>query len=233
MKYEVNEIMAMVDHTNLKQGILVADLKKLCDEAIKFGFCSVCVHPSNIAICKEFLKGSKVKVCTVVGFPLGENMPQLKAYEAKMAFENGADEIDMVISNSMVKRGDYEGLLNDVNGVVASCPQCVHKVIIETCLLTKDEIVAVCETLKKSNCDFVKTSTGFCGQGATLENVALIKSVVLDTKFIKAAGGISGAKDAIAMIEAGATRLGTSKGALIAEQLTNGVDAVADQKGGY
>ncbi|MEG2002671.1 MAG: deoxyribose-phosphate aldolase [Clostridia bacterium] len=233
MKLEVKDIMAMIDHTNLKQGITVADLKKLCDEAIKFGFCSVCVHPSNVAICKEFVKNSKVKVCAVVGFPLGENQPELKALEAKMAHENGADEIDMVISNSMVKRGDYDGLLKDVNGVQASCPTCVHKVIIETCLLTKEEIVKVSETLLKSNCDFVKTSTGFCGAGATPENVALIKSIVKDNKLIKAAGGISGAKDAIAMIEAGASRLGTSKGGLIADQLINGVTAQADDKKGY
>lgn len=219
MSIAFGKIMGMIDHTNLKQGALKEDIKKLCDEAKRYGFCSVCVHPSNVELCSKELKGSSVKVCTVIGFPLGENMPELKAIEAKMAYEKGAQEIDMVISNSMVKNNDYEGIIKDVEGVVESCPKCIHKVIIETSLLTKEEIVKVCEALLKTKCDFVKTSTGFCGQGATVENVAIIKSVVKDKKLIKAAGGIGGAKDAIAMIEAGANRLGTSKGALIAKEL--------------
>ena len=231
MSMQVKEIMAMVDHTNLNQGALVSDIEKLCQEAIEFGFCSVCVHPANVALSAKLLKDSNVKVCTVVGFPLGENQPELKALEAKMAHEAGATEIDMVISNSMVKRGDYTAMLNDVNGVQASCPSCIHKVIIETCLLTQDEIAKVSEVLATSNCDFVKTSTGFRGEGATIANVALIKSVVGDRKLIKAAGGIGGASDAIAMIEAGASRLGTSKGKLIADQLVD--SSVANDNQGY
>lgn len=215
------DIIGLIDHTNLHQGIQKSDLDKLCKEAVSFGFASVCVHPMNVEYCKNLLKDSMVKICTVIGFPLGENEPKLKAMEAKLAYEKGADEIDMVISNSMVKQRDWDGLLDDVNGVQAACPNCVHKVIIETCLLSQNEIKKVCEVLVKSNCDFVKTSTGFMGAGASVENVALIKSVVGEKKLIKAAGGIGGAEDAIAMVNAGASRLGTSKGTLIAEQLLN------------
>lgn len=219
MNISVEKVMGMIDHTNLKQGALREDIISLCEEAKKYHFCSVCVHPSNVSLAKEQLAGSDVKVCTVVGFPLGENTPQLKAIEARLAYDDGAEEIDMVISNSMVKRGDFDGLLKEVDAVHDACPKAVHKVIIETSILTKEEIVKVCETLLKSKCDFVKTSTGFVGSGATVENVALIKSVVGDNKLIKAAGGIGNGQDALKMIEAGANRLGTSKGAIIAKDL--------------
>ncbi len=219
---ETKQIMNMVDHTNLKQGALIADFEKLCAEAVKYGFKSVCVHPSQIALCKELLKGSDVLVCTVVGFPLGENTTEVKAFEAKNAAEKGADEIDMVISNSMAKRGEFDAITAEINAVVASAPNCTHKVIIETCLLTEEEIKSVTKAVVNSNADFVKTSTGFCGGGATVHNVAIMKSVTGDKKLIKAAGGVAGAKDAIAMIEAGASRLGTSKGGIIASELESG-----------
>ncbi|MFI3167946.1 MAG: deoxyribose-phosphate aldolase [Bacillota bacterium] len=219
---ETKQIMKMVDHTNLKQGALVSDFEKLCKEAIEYGFKSVCVHPSQIKLCRELLKGSDVLVCTVIGFPLGENTTEVKAFEAKNAEENGAQEIDMVISNSMAKRGEFDKITEEINAVVASAPSCTHKVIIETCLLTQEEIEKVTNAVVLSDADFVKTSTGFCGQGATVANVAIMKSVTGDKKLIKAAGGVAGAKDAIAMIEAGASRLGTSKGAVIASELTSG-----------
>ena len=216
---EVKQVLKMVDHTNLKQGALEEDIVKLCNEAKEYGFCSVCVHPSNVALAKKCLEGSDVKVCTVVGFPLGENTKEIKAEEAKQCAELGAEEIDMVISNSYVKRGEYDKIAEEVNLVHDACPECLHKVIIETCLLNKEEIVKVCETLCNTRCDYIKTSTGFCGEGATVENVALMNSVIKGRKLIKAAGGIRGGADALAMIEAGASRLGTSKGAKIAEDL--------------
>ncbi len=225
---ETKQIMNMVDHTNLKQGSLPVDFEKLCAEAIKYGFKSVCVHPSQIEICKKFLQGSEVLVCTVVGFPLGENTTEVKAFEAKNAFEKGADEIDMVISNSMAKRGEFDAITAEINAVVAATPTCTHKVIIETCLLSEEEIKAVTEAVVASNADFVKTSTGFCGAGATVSNVAIMKSVTGDKKLIKAAGGVAGAKDAIAMIEAGASRLGTSKGGIIASELESGEFTATD-----
>lgn len=221
----------MVDHTNLKQGTLVQDFENLCAEAVKYGFKSVCVHPSQIQTCKELLKGTDVLVCTVVGFPLGENTTEVKAFEASDAAAKGVDEIDMVISNSMAKRGEFEAITKEINAVFDAAPNCLHKVIIETCLLTKEEIVEVTKAVCASKAHFVKTSTGMCGQGATVENVALMKSVVGEEKLIKAAGGVGGAKDAIAMIEAGASRLGTSKGGIIASELESGnYQAVDDGK---
>lgn len=218
---EVKEVLKMVDHTNLKQGALEEDIIRLCDEAKEYGFCSVCVHPSNVPLAAKCLKGSDVKVCTVVGFPLGENLKETKAAEAKLCAEMGAEEIDMVISNSLVKRGEYDKLAEEVNLVHDACPECVHKVIIETSILTKEEIEKVCETLCNTRCDFIKTSTGFVGEGATVENVVLMNGVINGRKLIKAAGGIRGGKDALDMIAAGASRLGTSKGAKIAEDLLN------------
>ncbi len=229
---ETKQIMNMVDHTNLKQGTTPADFEKLCAEAVKYGFKSVCVHPSQIKLCRELLAGTDVLVCTVIGFPLGENTTEVKAFEAKNAQEHGAQEIDMVISNSMAKRGEFEEITKEINAVCEAAPQCTHKVIIETCLLKEEEIVAVTKAVLASKADFVKTSTGFCGQGATVENVAIMKSVVGEAKLIKAAGGVGGAKDAIAMISAGASRLGTSKGGIIASELESG-EFVATDDGKY
>ncbi len=225
---ETKQIMKMVDHTNLKQGTQVADFENLCAEAVKYGFKSVCVHPSQIKLCKKLLQGSDVLVCTVVGFPLGENTTEVKAFEAADAAKKGVDEIDMVISNSMAKRGEFEAITAEINAVFEAAPDCTHKVIIETCLLTQEEIIEVTKAVKASKAHFIKTSTGMCGQGATVENVALMKSVMGDAKLIKAAGGVGGAADAIAMIEAGASRLGTSKGGIIAAELESGVFEAKD-----
>ena len=218
----MHDIMKSIDHTNLKQGLLVSDIEKLCLEADRYSFKSVCVHPSQIELCKKFLKTSNVLVCTVVGFPLGENTTESKCFEAQDAMNRGADEIDMVVSNSMVKRCEYENITAEIDKVFESVPKCTLKVIIETCLLTVEEIEKVTQAVCISKADFVKTSTGFCGQGATPENVLIMSKVSGGRKQIKAAGGISGALDAIKMIENGASRLGTSKGALIASEIESG-----------
>ena len=208
-----------IDHTNLKAFATKADIEKLCDEAKEYNFASVCVNPYWVPLCAEKLSGTGVKVCTVIGFPLGATSTKSKAFETKTAVEQGADEVDMVINVGLAKDGEWEKLTQDIKAVVEEAKktskETVVKVILETCYLTDEQIVKACECCKNANADFVKTSTGFGAEGATIHNVELMKKTVKDALKVKAAGGIRDKETALAMIEAGASRLGTSSGKTI------------------
>ena len=202
----------LIDHTLLKANASKNDIKKLCDEAMQYDFASVCVNPVWVSYCAEYLKESDVRVCTVIGFPLGANTSKVKAYEAKMAIEEGADEVDMVINIGALKAGDMDTVYQDIQAVVdASQGHCV-KVIIETCLLTDEEKVLACQQAMKAKATFVKTSTGFSTGGATVHDVALMKQTVGDHCEVKASGGVKTFEDMEAMVNAGASRIGTSSG---------------------
>ena len=202
----------LIDHTLLKANATKGDITKLCDEAMQYDFASVCVNPVWVSYCAEYLKESDVRVCTVIGFPLGANTSQVKAYEAKMAIEEGADEVDMVINIGALKAGDMDTVYQDIQTVVdASQGHCV-KVIIETCLLTDEEKVLACQQAMKAKATFVKTSTGFSTGGATIQDVALMKQTVGDLCEVKASGGVKTFEDMEAMVRAGASRIGTSSG---------------------
>lgn len=212
------DISKAIDHTLLKPDASKAGIMKLCNEAALYGFKAVCVNPSHIVLCKELLKGTEVKVATVVGFPLGANTTETKVFETKDSVLKGADEIDMVINIGALKEGDYKLVEDDIKAVVDACRgQAIVKVIIETCLLTDDEKRKACELSMSAGAHFVKTSTGFSTGGATVEDVALMKSVVGDNLEVKASGGVRDRETAIKMIEAGATRIGTSSGIKIIE----------------
>lgn len=202
----------LIDHTLLKANASKNDITKLCDEAMQYDFASVCVNPVWVSYCAEYLKESDVRVCTVIGFPLGANTSKVKAYEAKMAIEEGADEVDMVINIGALKAGDTDTVYQDIQAVVdASQGHCV-KVIIETCLLTDEEKVLACQQAMKAKATFVKTSTGFSTGGATVHDVALMKQTVGDHCEVKASGGVKTFEDMEAMVNAGASRIGTSSG---------------------
>lgn len=212
------DISKAIDHTLLKPDASKAGIRKLCKEAALYGFKAVCVNPSHVVLCKELLKGTDVKVATVVGFPLGANTTETKVFETKDSVLKGADEIDMVINIGAIKEGDYKLVEDDIKAVVDACRgQAIVKVIIETCLLTDDEKRKACELSMSAGAHFVKTSTGFSTGGATVEDVALMKSVVGDNLEVKASGGVRDRETAIKMIEAGATRIGTSSGIKIIE----------------
>ncbi len=210
----------LIDHTLLKPEASEADIKKLCDEAAEFGFASVCVNPGWVRKAVEFLKGSGVPVCTVIGFPLGATLPDVKAYEARRAIFNGAREVDMVINIGALKSGDDCLVEDDIRAVVVSAHEngILCKVIIETALLTDEEKVRACLAAKSAGADFVKTSTGFAKGGATANDVALMRHTVGDALGVKASGGVKGIDDARAMFEAGATRIGASVGVKIAQE---------------
>ena len=213
-----------IDYTNLKACATKEDIKRLCDEAIKFHFVSVCVNPCFVKDAKKFLKNSNVKIVTVIGFPLGANTPEVKAFETKKAIEDGADEIDMVINVSKLKDKDYNYVKNDIEFVRHACPDNILKVILETDLLTKEEIKKACEICIDAKADLVKTSTGFVknGVGAKVEDVELMYQTVSPFGLkVKASGGIRDSEKALALIKAGATRLGTSSGLKIAEEMRN------------
>ncbi len=207
-----------IDHTILKQDATAEQVKKVCAEAKKYGFASVCVNPSRLALVVSELKGSDVKPCTVVGFPLGAALPEAKANAARALVEIGAKEIDMVIDVGAIKDENWAFVQKDIEGVVAAAkPGASVKVILETCLLTDEEKVKACEVCKAAGADYVKTSTGFSTGGATVEDVRLMRKTVGDGMGVKASGGIRTKADALAMIEAGASRLGTSAGIAIVE----------------
>lgn len=211
---------SLIDHTLLKPEASEADIKKLCDEAAQFGFASVCVNPSWVKRASEFLRGTNVPVCTVIGFPLGATLSDVKAYEARRAIFNGAREVDMVINIGALKSGDDCTVEDDIRAVVEAAHEngVLCKVIIETALLTDEEKVRACLSSKNANADFVKTSTGFAKGGATVEDVALMRRVVGADLGVKASGGVKGIDDARAMFEAGATRIGASVGVKIAQE---------------
>jgi len=200
------------DHTILKAFSSRSDVKKVCDEAIRYGAAAVCVNPIHVAFVRKQLSGTDVKTCTVIGFPLGAGKPLIKAAETFEAIRDGAQEVDMVINIGALKDDDADLVYEDIKAVVdAANGQAVVKVIIETCYLTTAQKVAASRLCLKAGADFVKTSTGFGTAGATAEDIALIKSVVGDGMKIKASGGIATRADAMAMIDAGADRIGTSR----------------------
>lgn len=208
----MENIASLIDHTLLRPDANSNDIKKLCQEAIEYGFYSVCVNPTYVRQCKEILKDSKVKIATVIGFPLGANTSETKKFEAKNAIEDGADELDMVINIGALKDNNFELVKDDIQTVVdAAKADTKIKVIIETSLLNEDEKIMACKLSKEAGADFVKTSTGFSGGGATVSDIKLMKSVVGDLG-IKASGGVRDYETAIKMIEAGATRIGASAG---------------------
>ncbi|MBX7063027.1 MAG: deoxyribose-phosphate aldolase [Pyrinomonadaceae bacterium] len=211
---------SLIDHTLLKPEASLNDIKKLCREAAEFGFASVCVNPAYVKDAVEFLKGSGVPVCTVIGFPLGATLPDVKAYEARRAIFNGAREVDMVINIGALKSGDDCLVEDDIRAVVEAAHQdhILCKVIIETALLTDEEKVRACLAAKNAGADFVKTSTGFAKGGATANDVALMRHTVGSALGVKASGGVKGIDDARAMFEAGATRIGASVGVKIAQE---------------
>ncbi len=200
-----------IDHTILKADATKQDVIKICDEAIKYDFASVCINPCWVSFAADYLKDSDVNVCTVIGFPLGANTSKVKAYEAKEAVDNGADEVDMVINIGALKAGDEEVVYQDIKAVVDATDK-LTKVIIETCLLTDEEKVIACKLAKKAGADYVKTSTGFSTGGATVHDVALMKETVGNELKVKASGGVRSYDDMLAVIEAGASRIGTSSG---------------------
>ncbi|WP_297510731.1 deoxyribose-phosphate aldolase [Thermococcus sp.] len=215
------DIAKYIDHTNLKPYATKDDIIRLCDEAIKYGFYAVCVNPYRVKLAKEYLHERKadVKVASVIGFPLGATPTEVKVFEAKKALEDGADELDMVINIGALKDGDYDYVEKDIEEVVKVAHEkgAKVKVIIETCYLTEEEKVKACELAKEAGADFVKTSTGFGTGGATVEDVRLMRKVVGPDMGVKAAGGIRTYEQALAMIKAGANRIGTSSGVRIVE----------------
>ncbi|MEO1768674.1 deoxyribose-phosphate aldolase [Candidatus Enterococcus ferrettii] len=215
------ELNRMIDHTILKADATKDDVMKIIEEAKKYHFYSVCINPTWVSMAAKELKGAPVAVCTVIGFPLGANTSEVKAFEVKNAIENGADEVDMVINIGELKDGNYGKVQKDIEAVVtAAKDQALVKVIIETSLLDRDEKIKACELAKAAGADFVKTSTGFSTGGATIEDVKLMRETVGPEMGVKASGGIHNAKEAMAMIEAGATRLGASSGVAIMNGLS-------------
>lgn len=214
-----NEVAKMIDHTILKADASANAIKSLCNEAIEHSFASVCINPCYVSLAYSQLKNSGVAVCTVVGFPLGASTAKVKVYEAELAIDEGAVEIDMVINIGAVKTGNWQLVEDEVKAVVDACKgknkAAIVKVIIETCLLNDDEKKEICRILLKTKADFVKTSTGFSTGGAKTTDIELIKSVVKDNMLIKASGGIKTLDDVNAMVSAGANRIGTSNGVAI------------------
>jgi len=205
-----------IDHTILKADVSENAVKKVCEEALEYHFYSVCVNPFYVKFVSNILKGSDVKVTSVIGFPLGASCSEIKALEAKKAVEDGADEIDMVINVSALKDKKYAYVKNDITSVANAIKEkAILKVILETCLLTDDEIIKACEIAKESGAQFVKTSTGFSTGGATIEAVKLMKSIVGDALEVKASGAVRDYETAKKMVDAGATRIGASSSVAI------------------
>lgn len=207
---DIKEILSKVDHTVLGVDATKEDIISLCDDAKKYKVASVCIAPSYVKFAADYLKG-EIPVCTVIGFPNGYNTKEVKCFETENAVKNGADEIDMVINIGKLKDKQYDEILNEINAVKSACGGKTLKVIIETCLLTDEEKIKMCEIVSNSNADFIKTSTGFSKSGATFDDIKLFKSHITNGKKIKAAGGISSIADAEKFISLGADRLGTSR----------------------
>lgn len=209
------EMAKLIDHTLLKATASSKEIRKICKEATENGFASVCVNPCNVAIAADLLKDTEVKVCTVIGFPLGANTTTVKAFETKDAIHNGATEIDTVINIGALKDGNIDLVYEDIKAVVDAANGTLVKVIIETCYLTDEEKILACKAATKAGADFVKTSTGFGTGGATPSDVLLMKSNIDSNMEVKASGGIRTYEDTIAVINAGATRIGASAGITI------------------
>lgn len=218
-------VAAMIDHTLLKADAKKEQIEVLCQEAKEYSFASVCVNPTWVNYASQLLNGSSVKVCTVIGFPLGANTPETKAFETKNAIENGATEVDMVINIGALKDGNDSLVEQDIRAVVdAAQGKALTKVIIETSLLSDEEKVRACQLAVKAGANFVKTSTGFSTGGATVEDIALMRKTVGPEIGVKASGGVRSANDAKSLIEAGATRIGASSGVAIVNGLTSTSD---------
>ncbi len=207
---EIKEILKYVDHTLLKQESTWEQIKAICDDGMKFGTASVCIPPSFVKECAEYCNG-KMKICTVIGFPNGYNTTACKVFETEDAVKNGADEIDMVINIGHLKDKKYDLILNEIKEIKKACSGKILKVIIETCLLTDDEKVKMCEIVTEAEADFIKTSTGFSAAGATFEDIKLFSENIGENIKMKAAGGIASIDDAEKFISLGAERLGTSR----------------------
>jgi len=214
------DIAGMIDHTLLKPDATADQIAQLCYEARKYHFASVCVNPANVKLCADLLRGTTVKVCSVIGFPLGASAPEVKAFETQTALRDGANEIDMVINIGALKAGDHTLVSRDIREVVKAVKAAgaILKVIIETILLTDEEKITACLLAKEAGADFVKTSTGFAGGGATIEDVALMRRVVGPEMGVKAAGGVHNFDEAKSMVAAGATRIGASAGVKIVQE---------------
>ena len=207
---DIQNILSRCDHTLLSVTAGCADIQKICDEGMKYKTASVCIPPAYVQATKEYV-GERLKICTVIGFPNGYNTAEVKAFEAKDAIEKGADEIDMVINIGALKDGRDGQVCDEIKKVKAACGEKILKVIIETCLLTEEEKLRACKIVTDAGADYIKTSTGFSKAGATLADVKLMKENVGEGVLVKAAGGISGIEDAQAFLDAGASRLGTSR----------------------
>lgn len=205
------QLASMIDHTILKPEATTAIVEQICKEAVENKFASVCINPCNVSLAAKLLKDSNVKVCTVIGFPLGATTSVTKAFEADEAIKNGAEEVDMVINIGRLKDKDYDFVKEDIKAVVnVSKGRALSKVIIETCLLTDEEKIKACELAIEAGADFVKTSTGFSKGGATAADISLMRKTVGKDKGVKASGGVRTYEDAVAMVEAGASRIGAS-----------------------
>ncbi|MBU1879302.1 MAG: deoxyribose-phosphate aldolase [Chloroflexi bacterium] len=224
------QLARFIDHTILKAEATESQVRQLCAEAAQYSFAAVCVNPTWVHLCAELLCNTPVKVCTVVGFPLGATLPEVKAYETRRCIRLGADEIDMVINVGALKSGDYALVERDIAGVAAACREegAHSKVIIEAALLTDEEKIQACTLSKSAGADFVKTSTGFGPGGATVDDVALMRRVVGPAMGVKAAGGIRSFQDAEALVRAGATRIGASASVRIMQEAA-GAKVAADQ----
>lgn len=215
---EISEILKYCDHTLLKVDCKTEDILKLCDQAIKYDCASVCIPPCHVEAAKKYV-GDAMRICTVIGFPNGYMTTQAKAFEAKDAVENGADEIDMVINLSLVKDGKWDAVSEDIKAVRLACEGKILKVIIECCLLTDEEKMRLCDIVGESGADYIKTSTGFSTGGATPHDVELMRKFSPENVGVKAAGGISSIDDAQEFISLGASRLGTSRIVKLAMEL--------------
>lgn len=212
------QLASAIDHTLLKPEATPEQIRKLCSEAKEFGFASVCINPVYVSLAAGELKGTAVKVCTVIGFPLGATSSAVKAFETEDVIRNGASEVDMVIPVGLLKAGDYRAVLEDIRSVVqAAKGQALVKVIIETCLLTDEEKIAACLLAKQAGADYVKTSTGFSTGGATKEDIALMRETVGPKMGVKASGGVRTREDGLSMLAAGATRIGASASVAIVQ----------------
>ncbi len=207
---DIKDILAKCDHTLLGQSATWTEIKAICDDGIKYSTASVCIPPSYVARAKEYV-GDKLQICTVIGFPNGYNTTAVKEFETIDAIKNGADEIDMVINIGELKAGNYEYLLNEIKALKKACGDKILKVIIETCLLTDEEKIKMCQIVTEAGADYIKTSTGFSKAGATFQDIALFAKNVGENVKMKAAGGISSIADAEEFVRLGASRLGTSR----------------------
>lgn len=212
-------LAAYIDHTLLKPDAIGEQIDQLCQEAVEWKFCAVCVNPYWVKRAAKALEGTRVKVATVVGFPLGATTTEVKAFETRQAIQNGAEEIDMVLNIGLLKSGKLQEVYEDILAVLEESSGHIVKVILETGLLTEEEKVMACQLCEKAGVDFVKTSTGFLAGGATVEDVALMRNTVGSDIGVKASGGIRDREKALEMIKAGATRIGTSNGTKIMESL--------------